>query len=134
MLQFESLIDLTYFATIRRTLDGTGSTITDVLFVSNGLRLSVLADLLSGGFSAANRRQLTEWFERGELRIGRNQPQPLDTRSANPPVDLETISDDAHCRVLFLPPYYLVQLLDQSQDRGRVESADASTPVTRRFV
>jgi hypothetical protein len=133
MLQFDSLIDLTYFGTIRRTLNGTGPTITDVLFVRSGLRLSALADLLTGGFSASNRRQLTDWFERGQLRIGHNRSQVLDSNVASDLVDLESISDDAHCRALFLPPYYLVQMLDRSAIHGCFEQHGESDSAVRRF-
>ena len=111
MLQFEPLIDLTSFGTVRRYLNGPGSPITDVLFVREARLLATMAALLTDEHPTdAQRAQFARWIEQGRLKVGVHRNRFLEQPGREAQVDVDAISDDAHCRVLFLPPYYLVHL------------------------
>jgi hypothetical protein len=106
MNRFESLIDLTTFATVRRYLLAAHSPITAVLFVKHRRLLPRVAALLAGDDGQGletRRRQLERWFASAELRLGGHTDNAF---LAN----LDAISDAAGCEVLFLPPVYLVCL------------------------
>ena len=111
MLQFETLIDPTCFGTVRRYLNGPGSPITDVLFVREARLLATVAALLTDEHPTdAQRAQFARWIEEGRLKVGVHRDRFLEQPGREARVDVDAISDDAHCRVLFLPPYYLVHL------------------------
>jgi hypothetical protein len=113
MDHFESLIDLTTFASVRRYLLAAHSPITAVLFVKHRRLLPHVAALLTGddGQGLETRwRQLEHWFAVAELRAGGY------SHGAHV-ADLDAIPDTTACEVLFLPPVYLVCL------RGRKVSS-----------
>ena len=106
MDHFESLIDPTTFATVRRYLLAAHSPIIAVLFVKHRRLLPHVAALLTGdgGRSLETRwRQLENWFAVAELRVG---GYFQGAHVAN----LDAIPDATACEVLFLPPVYLVCL------------------------
>ena len=106
MEHFESLIDSTTFATVRRYLLAAHSPHGAVLFVRHRRLLPHVASLLSGSDGqamAAGRRQLERWFASAELCFGGHTDSCF-------LVNLDAISDDADCDLLCLPPLYLVCL------------------------
>ena len=106
MDHFESLIDLTTFAAVRRHLLAAHSPITAVLFVKHRRLLPRVAALLTGGDGRSLEtrwRQLERWFAIAELRAGGY------SHGAHV-ADLDAIPDTTACEVLFLPPVYLVCL------------------------
>ena len=125
MFHFDSLIDPTQFGTVRQYLNASRSPITDVLFVREENLLGAVAELLtSKRGTAAHRNQFARWIREGQLKVGVRQIQPARESSADGRVDVDSIPDHARCRVLFLPPYYLVHLGTPmeptvSNDRGQ---------------
>jgi len=113
MLHFESLIDPTYFGTVRRHLNQPGSPITDCLFVEDAKLLAPVAELLSNEpVATAKKRRLQEWMIAGQVKLGVNAVLGAEAPRAARMVDVHSISDDTFCRVLFLPPFYLVHCVD----------------------
>ena len=111
MLHFESLIDPTHFGTVRRYLNCSRSPITDVLFVREERLLVTVAELLASQRpTGAQRTQFARWIRDGCVRVGITSTRLPDQADFDGLVDLEAIPDSASCRVLFLPPYYLVHL------------------------
>ena len=111
MSHFESLIDLTRFGTVRGYLCGPDSPITDVLFVRDESLLAPVAELLTDEHPTdAQRRQFARWITDGSLQVGVLQARMSDEPARDGRVDVAAISDEARCRVLYLPPYYLVHL------------------------
>lgn len=111
MTNFQSLIDPTEFRTVRQSLGGSGSPITHILFVSQEGLLTRVAELLTDTRpTPAQRTQFAQWLRDGSLRVGVHHPSSTGDHSLDARVDLESIPDEAVCRVLFLPPYYLVHV------------------------
>ena len=111
MCHFESLIDPTDFGTVRRYLTGSRSPITNVLFVRDERLLATVAELLTDDRpSEAQRVQFARWVRDGHLKVGVHQARLSGEPGNDGRVDVASISDEARCRVLFLPPYYLVHL------------------------
>ena len=123
MFHFESQIDLTRFATVRGWLDGPDSPITDVLFVRDESLLAPVAELLTDEHPTdAQRRQFARWIRDGSLKVGMPQARLSGEPDRDERVEVDAISDEARCRVIFLPPYYLVHLrlpLSQATSSGR---------------
>ena len=123
MFHFESLIDLTWFGTVRGYLCGPDSPITDVLFVRDESLLAPVAELLTDEHPTdAQRMQFARWIRDGSLQIGMQQARLSGDPGRDDRVDFSAISDEARCRVLFLPPYYLVHLrvpLSPAEPAGR---------------
>lgn len=110
---FESLIDPTHFGTVRRYLSCPGSSITDVLFVRDERLLAAVAELLSDDQPTGSQRALFgRWIRDGQIKVGVNGSTCSLGDDAIYLVNVHAISDEAFCRVLFLPPYYLVHLSD----------------------
>ena len=111
MVEYESLIDLTDFGTVRRDLNCSRSSITDVLFVREERLLATVAELLADEHpTGAQRAQFARWVRDGRLKVGVQQARPTNGSGPDGRVDVDAIPDRARCRVLFLPPYYLVHL------------------------
>ena len=111
MFQFESLIDPTQFGTVRWYLNCSRSPITDVLFVREERFLAPLAELLADEHPTETQRlHFARWVREGRLKVGVQQPRPQSEPGPDCRVDVDSIPDQARCRVLFLPPYYLVYL------------------------
>lgn len=111
MYHFESLIDPTDFGFVRREMNCSSSPITDVLFVRDDNLLASVAELLSDPHATeAQRAQFARWINEGLLRVGVRRTQLASQSNHECRVDIDAISDDARCRVLFLPPYFLVHL------------------------
>ncbi len=111
MFQFESLIDPTNFGTVRRYLTCSRSPITDVLFVRDEHSLATVAELLTAEHPTdPQRAQFTRWIKDGRLKVGVHHAWLSGEPGCDGRVDVDAIADEARCRVLFLPPYYLVQL------------------------
>ena len=111
MLPFDSFVDAMNFGTVRRYLTRPGSPITDVLFVENDRMLSQVAELLTDGqASPANRNLLLRWMRSGQIKVGGNAAPVSRRNGAGALVDVHAIPGDTCCRVLFLPPFYLVHL------------------------
>ena len=111
MIQYEQLIDPTDFGTVRRYLNCSRSSITDVLFVREERLLASLAELLADEHpTGMQRAQFARWVRDGRLKVGVQQAGPSSGPGPDGRVDVDAIPDQARCRVLFLPPYYLVHL------------------------
>lgn len=124
MSHFEALIDPTDFGTVRRYLTSSKSSITNVLFVREPRSLATVAELLTKERpTEAHRALFARWIREGHLKVGVQDSRPPDGFGINCLVDLRTIPDHARCRVLFLPPYYLVQLRTP-QPESRIAGAD----------
>ena len=123
MFHFESQIDLTRLATVRGWLDGPDSPITDVLFVRDESLLAPVAELLTDEHPTdAQRRQFARWIRDGSLQVGVQQARLSGEPDRDGRIDVDAIPDEARCRVIFLPPYYLVHLrspLRQAASAGR---------------
>jgi hypothetical protein len=105
MLHYETLVDPTSFGVVRRYLNRPGSPITDVLFVSRETLLPLVARLLDGSDGqkpACRRLQLDDLLSRRQIMPGAN--------SHGFGIDVEAISDESLCHVIYLPPLYLVYL------------------------
>ncbi len=111
MLHFSSLIDSTDFGTVRRSLHGSTPPIIRALLVSEERLLASVAELISDEHpTEAQRAQFAGWIRNGQLKVGVSgvtvpEGQDLDGR-----VDVDSISNEARCRVLLMPPYLLVHL------------------------
>ena len=111
MSHFESLIDLTRFGTVRGSLGGHDSPITDVLFVRDESLLAPVAELLTDEHPTdAQRRQFARWIRDGSLQVGVPQARLSGEPDLDGRINVDAIPDEARCRVIFLPPYYLVHL------------------------
>ena len=111
MFHFESLIDLTQFGNVRGSLGGPDSPITDLLFVRDESLLAPVAELLTDEHPTdAQRRQFARWIRDGSLKVGVPQARLSGEPDCDGRVDVDAIPDEARCRVIFLPPYYVVHL------------------------
>ena len=111
MFHFESLIDPTDFGTVRRYLNCSNSPITDVLFVRDERLLATVAELLADEHPTdLQRTHFSRWIRSGEVKVGVNAAVTENPTAPDFIVDLESIADHVDCRVLYLPPYYLVHL------------------------
>ena len=111
MSHFESLIDLTQFGTVRGCLCGPDSPITDLLFVRDESLLAPVAELLTDEHPTdAQRMQFARWIRDGSLQVGVPQARLSGEPDRDGRVDVDAIPDEARCRVIFLPPYYVVHL------------------------
>ena len=123
MSHFESLIDLTQFGTVRGCLCGPDSPITDLLFVRDESLLAPLAELLTDEHPTdAQRMQFARWIRDGSLQVGVPQARLAGEPDLDGRINVDAIPDQARCRVIFLPPYYLVHLrspLRQAASAGR---------------
>ena len=71
MFHFESLIDSTDFSTVRRSLQGCDSPITEVLFVHEERLLATVAGLITDEHPTdAQRAQFARWIRDGHLAVG----------------------------------------------------------------
>jgi len=111
MFHFETLIDSTDFATVRRYLCSSDSPDTRVLFVRDERMLASVAELISDEHPTdAQRSHFADWIREGHLKVGVQHGSPLGGPDCDGRVDVDSISDSARCRVILLPPYYLVHL------------------------
>ena len=111
MSHFESHIDLTQFGTVRGCLCAADSPITDVLFVRDESLLAPVAELLTDEHPTdAQRRQFARWIRDGSLQVGVPQARLSGEPDLDGRINVDAIPDEARCRVIFLPPYYLVHL------------------------
>ena len=111
MFHFESLIDSTDFSTVRRSLQGCDSPITEVLFVHEERLLATVAGLITDEHPTdAQRAQFARWIRDGHLAVGVQRVSLSGESRRDGCVDVDSIADEARCRVLLLPPYYLVHL------------------------
>jgi hypothetical protein len=102
---------MTDFATVRMYLNGSNSPITKALFVREERLLATVAELLAQEHPTDAQRSLfARWIREGQVKVGVNAAVPPDPAGPDCLIDLETVSDEAGCHVLFLPPYYLVHL------------------------
>jgi len=111
MFHFESLIDSTDFGTVRRYLRSSDSPDTRVLFVRDERMLASVAELISDEHPTdAQRSQFADWIREGHLTVGVEHASFSGEPAHDGRVDVDSISDAVRCRVLLLPPYYLVHL------------------------
>jgi hypothetical protein len=108
-MNYASWVDTADFGTVRRYLRSAKSPVSGVLFVAPREVLAQAAALLDAGSERSvtlRERQLRWLFETGHIRPG------VDAVSAGQGtgVDMERISDEAFCSVIYLPPVYLVHL------------------------
>ena len=112
MFQFDSLIDSTDFGTVRRYLHGSNSPITHVLFVHEEPLLATVAGLITEEHPTdAQRAQFARWIRDGHLQVGAQHALLSGDACHDGRVDVDSIADEARCRVLFLPPYYALHLI-----------------------
>lgn len=127
MPYFESFIDPTDFGTVRRYLTCSRSPITDVLFVRNEGLLATVAELLSDEHPTdAQRAQFARWIRDGSLKVGVPQARLSGDGGLDCRVNVDSIPDQARCRVLFLPPYYLVHLRTPLSPAASVDADNSS--------
>lgn len=111
MLHFESLIDSTDFGTVRRSLRDSSSPITQVLFVHEERLLATVAELITDEHPTdAQRAQFARWIQEGHLAVGVQSASSSGESLRDGKVDLDSMPNEGRCRVLLLPPYYLVHL------------------------
>ena len=111
MLHFESLIDPACFGTVRKYLTQSGSPITDVLFIKNDEWLPRVAELLAGDQAwPAKQILLLRWMNHGQIKFGVKAAPLAEPDAPDCLIDVQAVSDNTSCRVLFLPPFYLVHL------------------------
>lgn len=101
---YEQLIDPTTIDTIRRHLSSPASPIREVLFVAELQLLSAVAMALDATSNQSSHQRLKQW--RTWLEHGTVVPN----RSGGYGVDLDTLPGHSRCRVIFLPPVYLVHV------------------------
>ena len=107
MENLTNLIDPTTFGTVRRCLNSARSSITTIMLVQHRDVLPRVASALvaeDGHRAELRRRQWTQWFGSGEVRLGGL------ASGESFAVDIDHIPDQAVCDVLYLPPVYLVCL------------------------
>jgi hypothetical protein len=107
MSPFENQIDAADFGTVRRYLGNPRSPITDVLLVASGSLLSRVAELLTGiGDRSLVERQLElqRLVTEGQVKAAVPGTGPTEPGTFS----LESLPDHTLCRVLFVPPFYLV--------------------------
>ena len=107
MENLTNLIDPTTFGTVRRCLNSARSPITTLMLVQHRdvlprVALALVAE--DGNRAELHRRQWTQWFGSGEVRLGGHHSGDSFA------VDIDHIPDQAVCDVLYLPPVYLVCL------------------------
>ena len=105
MIDFETLIDGTSFGTVRQYLHSPRSEITDVLFVAREDLLPEIAQLLDAENTSSPQFRRFRWD--ALLRSGQVIPN---AQTQGFGLDVEAVPGDAFCRVLYLPPLYLVHL------------------------
>ena len=111
MFQFEPLVDSTDFGTVHRYLRSSDSPDTRVLFVRDERMLSTVAGLITDEHPTdAQRSQFADWIREGHLTVGVEHASFSGEPAHDGRVDVDSISDAARCRVILLPPYYLVLL------------------------
>lgn len=128
MFQFESLIDSTDFGTVRRSMHASDSPITEVLFVHEERLLATVAGLITDEHPTdAQRAQFARWIRDGHLAVGVQRVSLSGESRRDGCVDVDSIVDEARCRVLLLSPYCLVHL------RAPLSSAvsNGSNPLSR---
>ena len=105
MIHYETLIDGTRFGMVRQCLRTARSAITDLLFVAREDLLPVIAQLLD-----PQTERSAEWRRlRWEVLLRGGQVFPK-AHTHGYGLDVEAVPEDAFCRVLYLPPVYLVHL------------------------
>ena len=104
MISYEQLIDPTTIEAIRRHLNSPASPIQDVLFVGNLGLLPAVAMLLDAASDHSSGQRLYQW--RRWLETGVVVPNS----SSGYGIDLEALPGDTRCRVIFLPPVYVVHV------------------------
>ena len=111
MFHFASLIDSTRFATVRQALHGSRTSITHALLVSEERLLPSVAELISDDHPTdAQRAQFASWIRNGQLKVGVSGVAVHAGPDLDGRVEVDSIPDEARCRVLLLPPYFLVHL------------------------
>ncbi len=108
-MNYAALVDGTDFGTIRRYLARASSPIRGILFVASEELLSQVASLLdaeSDRSPTLRQLQLEVLLQSGQLRPGAD----LEAERNGVGVDLEAIHEDDFCRVIYLPPVYLVHV------------------------
>ena len=111
MFQFDSLIDSTDFATVRRSMHASDSPITEVLFVHEERLLATVAGLITDEHPTdAQRTQFARWIRDGHLAVGVQRVSLSGQSRRDGCIDVDSIVDEARCRVLLLSPYCLVHL------------------------
>ena len=108
-MDYAALVDGTDFGTVRRYLGRAKSPIRGVWFVASEELLSQVAALLDADSDRSptlRQVQLEDLLRNGQIRPGADGEAERNGAG----VDLEAIREDDFCRVLFLPPVYLVHL------------------------
>ncbi len=122
MSPFENQIDPADFGTVRRYLGNPRSPITEVLLVASAPLLSKVAELLTGigGRTLAERQaELKRLVVDGSVKVAIGDANPAEPGTFN----LESLPDHTPCRVLFLPPFYLVWVERQHPCDSRAQGA-----------
>ncbi|MBL9171410.1 MAG: hypothetical protein JNN07_27000 [Verrucomicrobiales bacterium] len=104
MTHYEHLIDPTTIEAIRRHLNSPASPIREVLFVAELQLLPTVAmalDATSGLSSHQRIKQWKLWLEGGAV---------VPNRSGGYGIDLDALPGESRCRVIFLPPVYVVHV------------------------
>ena len=108
-MNYEAHVDGTDFGTIRRYLARGNSPIRGILFVASEELLPQVASLLDADSDRSptlRQMQLEDLLRNGQIRPGADGEAERNGAG----VDLEAIREDDFCRVLYLPPVYLVHL------------------------
>lgn len=105
MIHYETLIDGTSFGLVRQYLHNARSDIADVLFVASEDLLPEIARLLDAENESSAEFRRFRWD--AFLRNGQIIPN---AQTHGFGLDVEAVPEDAFCRVLYLPPLYLVHL------------------------
>ncbi len=103
MENYRQLIDPTTIGVVRSQLNSSASPIREVLFVAAAHLLPAVAAALDAesGLSSSHRlKQWRQWLQDGQVAQNRIAP--------GYGVDLEVLPAETPCRVIFLPPVYLV--------------------------
>ena len=103
---YTRLIDRTSFRILRQYRRNGKSPITTFLFVPSRGWLGQVAAVLEGQPTVPQAQaQLEHWLQEGSVKVGTD-----DERSGGVPLD--DLEDDALCDVIYLPPVYLVALVE----------------------
>ena len=106
-MNYAALVDATDFGTIRRYLVRAKSPIRGVWFVASEELLSQVAALLDADSDRSpvlRQLQFEVLLQSGQLRPGAD----VEAQRNGLGVDLEAIPEGDFCRVIYLPPVYLV--------------------------